>query len=225
MQQARVHAETARVAQARIGLVALPSVAILAIEERLREAGATVRRTSPVDTLWWRQTGNDAVVVHIGNNGVPGDLDRLTLLASHQRVIALFDDFPDAPVPDVLDFIVAPFRASEVLARLDRILVGPAPDEVLEAGNLRLDIATRMVTIDQRSVDVTYKEFELLRALLSVGEVVLSRGELKHHLGHDTTTGNRAMDLLVHRLRTKLVGWVGGRVETVRNVGYRVTRH
>ena len=126
------------------------------------------------------------------------------------------------------DYLVKPFAFVELLARIDALARRSAPqagaDEALAYGSVRLDPRSRRVTVDEREVELTAKEFDLLQCLLEHTGRVLTRTELKElvwDFSFDAQT--KVVDLYVHYLRRKL-GGAGDIIQTVRGVGYAVGR-
>jgi len=127
------------------------------------------------------------------------------------------------------DYLVKPFAFVELLARIDALArrtgnAGPHPDPALVYGPVRLDEATRRVTVNGSEIELTAKEFDLLQCLMQHTGRVLSRVELKElvwDFGFDAQT--KVVDLYVHYLRRKL-GPAGDIIQTVRGVGYAVGR-
>jgi two-component system response regulator MprA len=125
------------------------------------------------------------------------------------------------------DYLVKPFAYEELAARL-RALGRRAANAttqvgaVLTAGRIALDERLRRVTVGDRPVDLSPREFALLECLLRHPDQVLSRDQL---LDLAWPTGvavtPNAVDAYVHYLREKL-GPAAGQVETVRGVGYRM---
>jgi len=129
------------------------------------------------------------------------------------------------------DYVTKPFSPRELVARVRALLrrVPPGAADVLRAGRLTLDRATRRVRIGDHDVDVTPSEFALLEALLRRPGRVLSRRQLLEHL--PTPGGpplDRTVDVHVRNVRRKLEEAAGAghpdarRLETVHGVGYRV---
>jgi phosphate regulon transcriptional regulator PhoB len=125
------------------------------------------------------------------------------------------------------DYVAKPFSPKELVARVRAVLRrarAPVPAAVLESGGLRLDPARHLVTLDERSLALTPKEFDLLQALMeSVGRV-LSREHLLERVwgyAHAEDIESRTVDVHVRRLRAKL-GPDGRRIATVTGVGYRL---
>ena len=123
------------------------------------------------------------------------------------------------------DFVLPPIRADEVLLRL-RVTAarhGPDPAHLLVAGTLTLDPEGFRAYVAGRPLELTYKEFELLRFLLvNRGKVVSRQAILNHVWGYDFYGGLRTVDAHIRRLRSKIEAHAPGAIETIRNVGYRV---
>jgi len=93
---------------------------------------------------------------------------------------------------------------------------------VIRLGSLALDTDTYRVTAGGRPLDLTFKEFELLRFLASRPGRVFTRPTLLREVwGYDFYGGTRTVDVHVRRLRAKLGPEHEHLVETVRSVGYR----
>ncbi len=122
------------------------------------------------------------------------------------------------------DYIRKPFSVMELITRVKALLrrtVSMEPSE-MQIGNIRLDHARRMVFVDNQPVDLTYKEYELLRYLMTNPNVVLSREAIMREVwGFDYEGESRTVDMHIKTLRRKL-GAEGGRIRTVRNVGYSI---
>jgi two-component system, OmpR family, copper resistance phosphate regulon response regulator CusR len=94
---------------------------------------------------------------------------------------------------------------------------------VLSAGNVRLDLRTRRASIDDRTVDLTAREFALLDTLLRHADQVLSREQLLSHVwGYSFDPTSNVVDVYVNSLRKKLGPGV---IETLRGAGYRLRTH
>jgi DNA-binding response OmpR family regulator len=99
--------------------------------------------------------------------------------------------------------------------------VDDEPDQI-RRGALTIDEAGYAATIDGRTLDLTFKEFELLRYLAQHPGRVFSRAQLLQEVwGYDYYGGTRTVDVHVRRLRSKLGSENEALVGTVRNVGYR----
>jgi DNA-binding winged helix-turn-helix (wHTH) protein len=124
------------------------------------------------------------------------------------------------------DFIVHPALAEEAVARVRRAIwrkSGVESDNTLRAGDLTMDLANYKVFIAGRPIDLTYKEYELLRFLATNRDKVFTREALLNRVwGYDFYGGARTVDVHIRRLRSKIEdGQHHTFIETVRNVGYR----
>jgi DNA-binding response OmpR family regulator len=100
----------------------------------------------------------------------------------------------------------------------------PAPDHV-HVGDLTIDESTYTARLQGRSLDLTYKEFELLKFLAQHPGRVFSRSHLVQEVwGYDYFGGTRTVDVHVRRLRAKLGPEHEAMIGTVRNVGYKFVR-
>jgi DNA-binding response OmpR family regulator len=98
----------------------------------------------------------------------------------------------------------------------------PDPEGTLEIGELTIDEQTYSARLDGRSLDLTYKEFELLKFLAGHPGRVFTRSHLVQEVwGYDYFGGTRTVDVHVRRLRAKLGVEHEAMIGTVRNVGYK----
>ena len=128
------------------------------------------------------------------------------------------------------DYVTKPFSPRELVARVRAILrrtsaeASPAQAGPLRGGELVLDPTTHEVTRDGRTVDLTAKEFELLRLLLSHPNRVFTRDFLLEHIcGYDYYGSTRTVDMHISRLREKIEDDPASPtyIVTVRGVGYK----
>ena len=123
------------------------------------------------------------------------------------------------------DYLVKPFGLMEMVSRVKAVLrrcaVGQERD-VLTLDGLVLDANAHTVTVDGARVELTYKEFELLRLFLSRPGAAFTREQLFAQVWGEGYVGEtRTLDMHIRTLRQKL-GRYGGSIETVRGVGYRL---
>ena len=125
------------------------------------------------------------------------------------------------------DVILRTAGPGEVDARL-RLAVGrrtaadPAPAGEIRSGDLIIDEASYLVRLRGRTLDLTFKEFELLKFLAQHPARVFTRSQLLQEVwGYDYFGGTRTVDVHVRRLRAKLGAEHELLIGTVRNVGYR----
>ena len=122
------------------------------------------------------------------------------------------------------DYIVKPFGMSELIARVRARLRRVAPKtnaDVLTIGCLTLDKRAHSVRLDQQTLPLTMKEYDLLCLLMENRGMAFSREMLLDKVwdyGYDG--GTRTVDVHIQTLRAKL-GDCSGMIETVRGVGYR----
>ena len=123
------------------------------------------------------------------------------------------------------DFIVHPARREELAARIRRALRrrrGTSSENVIRCGDLLIDLASYKVFVADRPVELTYKEYELLRFLATHRDQVCTREILLNRVwGYDFYGGARTVDVHIRRLRSKIEDRGHTFIETVRNVGYR----
>ncbi len=171
------------------------------------------------------------------------------LPAARAASAALASAFPHVPILVVVaeagtvaltrdwglaDFVLPTAGPAEVDARL-RLLAargagaagdgdgeaGDAPG-IVALGELVIDEETYTVRLRGRPVDLTYKEFELLKFLCASPGRVYTRAQLLHEVwGYDYFGGTRTVDVHVRRLRAKLGSEYESMIGTVRNVGYK----
>ena len=128
------------------------------------------------------------------------------------------------------DYVVKPFSARELMARIRAVLrrarasEAPGSDGALEVGDVRLDAARHEVTRDGRPVELTRKEFEVLRLLMSNAGTVVSRDRLIEEVWDMNWFGpTKTLDVHVSALRKKLGDDPAAPryLHTVRGVGFR----
>jgi DNA-binding response OmpR family regulator len=122
------------------------------------------------------------------------------------------------------DFIIPPLDMAELQVRLARIgwlRTGADETNVLRRGGLTIDMERYTVSVDGVSVDLTYKEYELLRFLATNAGKPFTREALLNRVwGYDYYGGSRTVDVHIRRIRAKIEQREAF-IDTVRNVGYR----
>lgn len=121
-------------------------------------------------------------------------------------------------------YLTKPFGVMELVSCVKAVLrrVHPkAVEHLLKTGGLFVNLDEHTVSADGARVELTYKEFELLKLFLSHPGVAWTREKLMEQVwGTDYCGETRTVDMHIRTLRQKL-GIYGERIETVRNVGYR----
>jgi DNA-binding response OmpR family regulator len=201
------------------------------VEKGLRSAGFTVTTvTDGLAALDEVRTGaHDLLVLDIGLPGLDGfgvlDAVRgeghplvvivLTARTGGRDVVGSLEGGAD-------DYLAKPFRFDELLARIRLRLKAARPEaaDVLQAGDLVLDVRTRRITVAGTAVDLSAREFALAEELLTHAGQVLSREQLLSRVwGLDFDPGSNVVDVYVRYLRGKIGA---ERIETVRGMGYRL---
>ena len=124
------------------------------------------------------------------------------------------------------DYIHKPFSVNELIARIRSLLrrtsntsATSKEDDVLSIGNLLIDLGKRTVMLDNKYIELTLKEFELLNLLANGNGKVFTRNELLEKIwGYDYYGDTRTVDVHIHSLR-KIIG--DEYILTVRGVGYK----
>lgn len=122
------------------------------------------------------------------------------------------------------DYIKKPFSVMELISRVKALLRRTLEDEtvLIRIDELVLDDMKHQVTIADKPVELTYKEYELLKYLVMNRGIVLKRSQIMDRIwGMDYELESRTLDMHIKTLRSKL-GDYGARIRTVRNVGYVV---
>ncbi len=123
------------------------------------------------------------------------------------------------------DYVAKPFSPRVLVARVKAVMrrgaAEPQANEVLRVGPIEIDSGRHQVRTEKATVDLTATEFRLLRFLAERPGRVRTRLEIVEAISGEISVLERTVDAHVTSLRRKL-GAAGGRVETVRGVGYRL---
>lgn len=121
------------------------------------------------------------------------------------------------------DYISKPFGIMELVSRVKALLRRVGRDEqILSYGAIKLDEKSRKVSVSGNEVELTFKEFELLRFLLTNAGQVMGRDKILSDVwGFDYEGESRTVDMHIKTLRQKL-GEAGSLIKTVRSVGYMI---
>ena len=197
--------------------------------------GYTVRAYESGEALFAGEPGQPSPILYILDIMLPG-MDGLEILRR------LREDRETSDIPVIMltartaemdrvaglesgadDYVVKPFGIMELQARVKAVLrrAQRQGDRVLTCGDLEIDPAAREVRKGGRLVELTFKEFELLRLLCTRRGVALTRDEILQAVwDYDYTGETRTVDMHVKALRQKLGEDI---ITTVRGVGYKMT--
>ncbi len=122
------------------------------------------------------------------------------------------------------EYISKPFSPKILVARAEAILRrshAVAEDDIMEAGGIVINKAAHSVTIDNESIDLSFKEFELLSYFLENQGLALSREKILNHVwNYDYFGDARTIDTHVKKLRSKM-GQKGDFIKTIWGMGYK----
>ena len=194
-------------------------------------------RTAPADVSSLLEAGSADVVLVDARNDLPAARGLCRLLGTTGRSIPVLAVVSEGGLVAInadwgLDEILLPGTGpAEIDTRL-RLLVGRrggVTDQEsagkISLGELVIDEGTYTARLRGRPLDLTYKEFELLKYLAQHAGRVFTRAQLLHEVwGYDFFGGTRTVDVHVRRLRAKLGPEYESLIGTVRNVGYKAVR-
>ncbi|HEV3232051.1 MAG TPA: response regulator transcription factor [Candidatus Dormibacteraeota bacterium] len=123
------------------------------------------------------------------------------------------------------DYLVKPFHFEELLARVRAVLRRrkPTAGEVLRVGNVTLNDGTRDVQVGDRAVELTAREFDLLKLLMQHPNQVLPRDRILDQVwGYNFYGDENNVEVYIRYLRQKLGDEDRQLIQTVRGVGYRI---
>ncbi len=207
---------------------------LLTLLEQLRRLGYTVH-TIPRTTLQFthRVPTPLAVLVDIGSREFQNFADAVNSIQAvweYVPVILLARTEDVSRIrfgPALHDFITLPCSPGEIEARIRFAQwktqgTATVQTDALQIEGLRMNMSTYDVYVDNHHIDLTYKEFELLKFFISHRRRVFTRTELLDQVWeNDYFGGTRTVDVHIRRLRAKLGERIGNLIQTVRNVGYR----
>lgn len=205
-----------------------------AVSDRLTAEGYDVVRAwdGPGAVSSFAETSPDLVVLDVMLPGYDGlEVCRRIQAVRPVPVLMLTARVDEADVLVGLgvgadDYLTKPFRARELVARVNALLrrveraaeLAGAPRRTAEIGGLRMDSAARRVWVDGAEVRLTPTEFDLLVCLAADPGAVVTRERLLAEVwGWNDASGTRTVDSHVKGLRAKIGS---GRVRTVHGVGY-----
>jgi len=123
------------------------------------------------------------------------------------------------------DYIAKPFSVNELTARIKAVLKRSKTEtkkdhDILKFGNIELDNIRKRIVVDRDKIDLTKKEFEILKLLLENTGKVFSREEILHRIwGGDVIVIDRTVDVNITRIRSK-IGKYGSSLKNKTGYGY-----
>lgn len=207
----------------------LPSLELLPHRLRVLDLDPAALLTAPPPTL---------VLLDATRALVQARIVARTLATMHlgAPVVAVFSEGGLAALDHqwpVADFVLSGAGPAELAARLQRASTQANPDQEeaanpgdapLRAGDVVVDEASWTVRAGGEPLNLTFKEFELLKFLVAHPGRVMSREQLLHEVwGTDYYGGTRTVDVHIRRLRAKLGPERESLIGTIRNVGYRLS--
>ena len=125
------------------------------------------------------------------------------------------------------DYLVKPFGMLEMVSRIKAVLRRCKPkqeESIIRIKGIEINLNERTVHIDGKRITLTYKEFELLKLLLSAPGNAFTRDVIMERIwGYHYELSSRTLDMHVKTLRQKL-GAKSGMIQTIRNVGFKLER-
>ena len=203
--------------------IARPLATLLRAEGWTIETAATAARARELAA----SRAFDAALIDLGlPDGSGYEVCRAVRAAGDAAVIILTARSDEDSVVRALeegadDYVAKPFRARELVSRLRAVLRRRGPKQVYSFGDLTLDARSAQVTVNGVPVALTAQEYRLLLLTSQAGRV-WERGQLLQALWDDggAFVEDNTLTVTVKRLREKL-GAEGGRIATVRGIGYR----
>lgn len=180
-----------------------------------------------------RKKTPDLIILDLMMPGINGieTCKRLRKMSKLKHTIIAFltarnDDFTEMRGYDAGadDYITKPVRPKVLVSKVGALLrrlnhVSIFDEEVINAGDLHIDLKEYQVTYADEKIHLPRKEFELLALLASVPGKVFNRDEILEQVwGEDVVVGNRTVDVHIRKLRKKIGE---DRIETLKGVGYK----
>jgi two-component system alkaline phosphatase synthesis response regulator PhoP len=204
---------------------------LIRFRQDLAEDGYDVAFRAPGDASEGEDDSPDVVILEFEAGAEDPEVKRIledVQTRDVPAVIAVVDPHRLSGFDSALgfdDFVSAAASSDELSLRIRQALwrrTGVDARNVLRCGDLEMNLANYTVHISGRPVELTYKEYELLRFLATNSDRVFTRETLLNKVwGYDFYGGARTVDVHIRRLRSKIEDAHRTFIETVRNVGYR----
>ena len=119
------------------------------------------------------------------------------------------------------DYVTKPFSPKELMARIKAVSKRNGTEEIIKVDNITINKTSREVIIDDKIVEMTHTQFELLSLFLTNQNIALSRDKIIESIwGYDYEADDRTIDAHIKLLRAKL-GKYRNSIKTIRKVGYK----
>ncbi|MCM1508696.1 MAG: response regulator transcription factor [Ruminococcus flavefaciens] len=123
------------------------------------------------------------------------------------------------------DYIAKPFGMTELVSRIRAVLRRAriiSENRIYKIGTLELDTEKHTVTVDENEINLSFKEYSILKILLEADGKAVTRETLFSKVWGEYYGESRTLDVHIKNLRTKL-GTAGKYIHTIKNVGYRLS--
>lgn len=204
-----------------------------AVVEALGAHGHVAFRAATAAQVWGRLRDADVVLLDLGLPDGDGldVLRRLRRIADTPVLVLTARDAERDVVRGLRlgadDYLIKPVRLRELLARVEAVArrarhaAQPDDTDVVEIGDLRVDLNARRASVADRDLTLTSTEFDILAALARRGGTALSRQQLLDEIWGDAYLAvSRSLDVHVARLRSKIDR--PGLLATIRGFGFRL---
>lgn len=119
------------------------------------------------------------------------------------------------------DYVTKPFSPKELIARIKAVTKRNNKEDIIKVDNIIINNNTREVTINNKQIELTHTQFELLYLFLTNINLVLTREDIINKIfGYDYEANDRTIDAHIKLLRSKL-GKYKDNIKTIRKVGYK----
>ena len=207
-----------------------------AIKESLYKAGFEVDAMAEGEEALSvaRQQPYDAIVLDLGLPDIDG-MKVLESLRNQKNAVPVLVLTARDTLTDKIsglnsgadDYMVKPFEVDELIARLKALLRRPsqAIGTVIKLNNLSFDTVSRSVQIENKIIDLSRREFDLLEQLIHAAEKVVTKKSIEQRIYSYGETGSaNSIEVLVHRLRKKLDEHAADiEIHTLKGIGYMMT--
>lgn len=119
------------------------------------------------------------------------------------------------------DYVTKPFSPKELIARVKAVTKRNKESDILSIGNIKINNLSHEVIIDEKKIEMTHTQFELLTLFIENPNIALSREQIIERIwGYEYEAEDRTIDAHIKLLRSKL-GKYRNSIKTIRKVGYK----